>query len=245
MSNAARTRMVEEQIVGRGLRDPAVLAAMGSLPREAFVMPGFEAEAYADGPLPIGEGQTLSQPYIAALMVEAAGIRPGARVLEVGAGSGYVAAVLAHLGAEVYAIERHPPLTEAARTRLDRLGYGGVALRTGDGSLGWPEAAPFEAILVSAGAPRVPEALKAQLALGGRLVAPVGPEGAQTLRVLTRRGEDSYEAESRDAVSFVPLIGAEGWPERDAGAGRFRRIPLPERIDEAAEPLPEAGSRDP
>ncbi|WP_144766936.1 protein-L-isoaspartate(D-aspartate) O-methyltransferase [Methylobacterium dankookense] len=219
MPNPALARMVEEQIVRRGLRDPAVLDAMRSVPRAAFVRPGFEAAAYDDGPLPIGEGQTLSQPYIVALMAEAAGLRPGARVLEVGAGSGYAAAVLAALGAEVHAIERQPALAEAARMRLARLGYGRVALRTGDGSAGWPEAAPFDAILVSAGAPAVPRALKAQLALGGRLVAPVGPAGAQTLVVLTRRGADLYAEEDRGPVSFVPLIGAEGWPEEGAWPG--------------------------
>ena len=216
----ARTRMVEEQLVRRGIADTAVLAAMRAVPREAFVPPGFAGAAYADGPLPIGAGQTLSQPYIVALMAEAAAIRPGDRVLEVGAGSGYAAAVLAALGAEVWAIERRPDLAEAARARLARLGYGRVALRTGDGSAGWPEAAPFAAILVSAGAPAVPRALTAQLAPGGRLVAPVGSRRVQTLRVVTRQGEDGFSEASRGAVSFVPLVGAEGWPEGGPAGAR-------------------------
>lgn len=217
MPDPALARMVEEQIVRRGLTDPAVLAAMRRVPRAAFVPPGLEAAAYDDGPLPIGAGQTLSQPYIVALMAEAAGIRPGARVLEVGAGSGYAAAVLAELGAEVHAVERHPALARTARERLARLGYGRVALHTGDGSAGLPEAAPFDAILVSAGAPALPRGLKAQLATGGRLVVPVGGGGSQTLVVLTRRGPDSYDREERGPVSFVPLIGAEGWPEEAGG----------------------------
>src|SRR5215210_7059054 len=156
----ARARMVEVQIARRGVRDRSVLDAMRHVPREAFVEPGFEEFAYEDGPLPIGEGQTISQPYVVALMIEAAEVRPGDHVLEVGAGSGYAAAVMSQIADRVYAIERYPPLGEAARRRFDRLGYDNIDLRVGDGTKGWPEAAPFDAILVAAGGPDVPRALK-------------------------------------------------------------------------------------
>jgi protein-L-isoaspartate(D-aspartate) O-methyltransferase len=211
---SARERMVETQIARRGVRDPRVLEAMRSVPREAFVLPGSEEFAYEDQPLPIGEGQTISQPYVVALMIEAAGVSPGDRVLEVGAGSGYAAAVMSRIADRVYAIERHAALAEAAQQRLDRLGYGNVELRVGDGSRGWPEAAPFDAILVSASTPDVPDALKAQLAIGGRLVLPVGRRlFHQTLRKLTRTGVSDYEDEDLGSVAFVPLIGEQGWTE--------------------------------
>src|SRR5215207_7426208 len=171
-----RARMVKVQIAGRGMRDRSVLDAMRRVPREAFVLPGFEEFAYEDGPLPIGEGQTISQPYIVALMIEAAEVKPGDHVLEVGAGSGYAAAVLSHIADRVYAIERHPSLGEAARRRFETLGYDNVELSVGDGTRGWPDVAPFDAILVSAGGPEIPQALKEQLAIGGRLVIPVGEE---------------------------------------------------------------------
>ena len=209
----ARARMVADQIARRGVSDARVLAAMREVPREAFVERGLEAEAFRDAPLPIAQGQTISQPFIVALMAEAARIAPGDRVLEVGAGSGYAAAVLGCLAARVVAIERHPALVQAARERLARLGMAHVEIVEGDGTLGWPGAAPFDAIVVSAGAPRVPEALKEQLAPGGRLVIPVGSEGVhQDLRRLTRRG-DGFEEESLGGVRFVPLIGAQGWKE--------------------------------
>ena len=209
----ARARMVADQIARRGVTDSRVLAAMRDVPREEFVERGLEAEAFRDGPLPIAQGQTISQPFIVALMAEAARIAPADRVLEVGAGSGYAAAVLGRLAARVVAIERHPALAQAARERLQRLGMAHVEIVEGDGTLGWPEAAPFDAIVVSAGAPRVPEALKEQLAPGGRLVIPVGDEGShQDLRRLTRR-EDGFHEESLGGVRFVPLIGAQGWKE--------------------------------
>src|SRR3979411_1291260 len=171
-----RNRMVDVQIARRGVRDRDVLDAMRRVPREAFVESGFEEFAYEDAPLPIGEGQTISQPYIVALMIEAAELKPGDRVLEVGTGSGYAAAVVSQIAARVYAIERHAELVDAAKRRLEKLGYTNVELRVGDGTRGWPEAAPFDAILVAAGGPEVPAALKEQLALGGRLVIPVGED---------------------------------------------------------------------
>src|SRR5438067_2257048 len=157
-----RNRMVDAQIARRGVRDRYVLEALRRVPREAFVEPGFEEFAYEDAPLPIGEGQTISQPYIVALMIEAAEVKPGDHVLEVGAGSGYAAAVMSQIANRVYTIERHPALAEAARRRFGKLGYDNIELRTGDGSKGWPAAAPFNAILVAAGGPEVPAALKAQ-----------------------------------------------------------------------------------
>src|SRR5213075_2858615 len=185
--NAQRDRMVDVHIRRRGVRDRRVLDAMRAVPREAFVDPGYEEFAYEDSPLPIGEEQTISQPYVVALMAELLDIGLGDRVLEVGAGSGYAAAVMSRLADRVYAIERHAPLGEKAKERIARLGYDNIRLRVGDGTKGWPAAAPFDAILVSAGGPRVPEALKQQLAIGGRLVIPVGEaERRQTLKRIIR-----------------------------------------------------------
>ncbi|CAO4152693.1 protein-L-isoaspartate(D-aspartate) O-methyltransferase [Methylorubrum thiocyanatum] len=212
MPDAARARMVETQLIARGIRDAVLLDAMGRVGREAFVPAEFAAEAYADGPLPIGAGQTISQPYIVALMIEALALRPGERVLEVGAGCGYAAAVLATMGARIFAIERHAALAEAARARLAALGLA-VRLRVGDGHAGWPEAAPFDAILVSAAGAAVPEALKRQLAQGGRLVIPVGPPGGQTLLRLARRGPERFESRDFGPVSFVPLLRGVGAAE--------------------------------
>jgi protein-L-isoaspartate(D-aspartate) O-methyltransferase len=242
----ARARMVDVQIARRGLRDRHVLEAMRRVPREAFVEPGFEEFAYEDGPLPIAEGQTISQPYIIALMIESAEMKPGTSVLEVGAGSGYAAAVMSQIADRVYAIERHPSLGEAARERFKTLGYDNIDLRVGDGTNGWPEAAPFDAILVAAGGPEVPQALKEQLAIGGRLVIPVGEqERHQTLLKVTRKGEADYEEEDLGAVAFVPLIGEQGWAEDGRRSathhvpGQSRGQALPEMIVEAAEPLPD------
>ena len=240
----ARNRMVDVQIKRRGVRDRSVLAAMRQVPREVFVDPGFEEFAYEDTPLGIGEGQTISQPYIVALMIETAEVKPGDRVLEIGAGSGYAAAVLSRIAGRVHAIERHPSLAEAARRRFRALGYDGIELRVGDGTLGWPEAAPFDAILVAAGGPTVPEALKQQLAVGGRLVIPVGAEeGRQTLLKVTRRADGTFEEEERGAVVFVPLIGEQGWAE-DGRRAATNHVParartVPQMIAEAAEPLPD------
>jgi protein-L-isoaspartate(D-aspartate) O-methyltransferase len=173
-----------------------------------------ERFAYDDGPLPIGKGQTISQPYIVAVMTAAVRIKPGERVLEIGTGSGYGAAVLSRIAGEVYTVERVGELAETARRRLAALGYDTVHVLEGDGSLGWPEHAPYEAILVTAGGPRVPKALLHQMAVGGRLIMPVGadPRSQRLVRV-TRTDAHEYEHENLEYVAFVPLIGAEGWPE--------------------------------
>src|SRR4051795_6888617 len=172
-----RNRMVDVQVARRGVRDLHVLDAMRRVPREAFVEPGFEEFAYEDGPLPIAEGQTISQPYIVALMLEAAEVRPGDRVLEVGTGSGYAAAIASRLAREVHTIERHASLAAMARRRLANGGYDNVTVHTGDGTRGFTGDEPYDAILVAAGGPQVPDALKKQLAIGGRLVIPVGASG--------------------------------------------------------------------
>ncbi|MBB3149707.1 protein-L-isoaspartate(D-aspartate) O-methyltransferase [Phyllobacterium trifolii] len=203
----ARNRMVDTQIARRGINDPHVLQAMRRVPREAFVDPGFEEFAYEDSPLSIGEGQTISQPYIVARMIEAAALRLGETVLDVGAGSGYAAAVASQIAKRVFAIERHRTLGESARKRLQDFGYDNIDVRIGDGTKGWPEAAPFDVILVAAGGPKVPGALKEQLTIGGRPVMPVGlDEWSQTLRKLTRMSETAFEAEDFGSVMFVPLI---------------------------------------
>ena len=205
--------MVASQLARRGIADERVLAAFRSVPREAFVPADLAGSAYEDNPLPIGEDQTISQPYIVALMAEEAKIAPDARVLEVGAGSGYAAAILAQLAKQVVSIERHASLAESARRALAGLGYANVELIHGDGSRGHPERAPYDAILVAAGAPAPPESLKEQLADGGRLVIPVSVDSHQDLKVITRRG-DAFEEENLGAVRFVPLLGEEGWKEK-------------------------------
>ena len=207
----ARDRMVEAQIARRGVRDPRVLAAMRIVPRELFIAPNFKELAYEDGALPIAEGQSISQPYIVAAMLEAAMLEADNKVLEVGAGSGYVTALLGRVADTVFAIERHAALTEAARERLRALGYDNVELKTGDGSDGWPESAPFDAIIVSAGGPHVPPTLKEQLAIGGRLVMPVGLADEQRLVRVVRLGPNDFKFRDLGAVRFVKLIGAEGW----------------------------------
>jgi len=202
-------RMVETQIARRGVSDSHVLRAMAQAPRERFVDAHMADLAYEDMPLPIGQGQTISQPYIVAAMIEAAGVRPGDRVLEVGAGSGYAAAVLGLIAKQVYAVERLETLAALARQRLAALGYRNVQVLTGDGARGLPDHAPFDAILVSAGAPSVPAALKQQLATGGRLVIPVGGHDGQRLKKIIRRTEDRYEEQDLEGVLFVPLVGVE------------------------------------
>ncbi|HET8643885.1 MAG TPA: protein-L-isoaspartate(D-aspartate) O-methyltransferase [Vicinamibacteria bacterium] len=201
----ARQRMVTEQIEARGVKAPLVLQALRTVPRHEFVPAGVRHEAYGDHPLPIGHGQTISQPYIVAFMTEALGLQGGEKVLEVGTGSGYQAAVLAQGASAVYSIEIVAPLAEEARERMARLGYRNVLVRAGDGYKGWPEAAPFDAIIVTAAAPKIPEPLKQQLKDGGRLVIPVGDQ-SQELVVLTRRG-DVFEEKRVLAVTFVPMTG--------------------------------------
>lgn len=240
-----RERMVATQIAARGVTDARVLAAMQRVPRHLFVSPELAEFAYDDAPLPIGDGQTISQPFMVALMVEAAEIEPGTRVLDVGTGSGYAAAVAAELGAEVYSIERHPALAHAAERRLSELGYDAVHVREGDGTLGWPEAAPFDAILVAAASPEIPDPLKRQLTIGGRLVLPVGPDARRQSLLRIRRTEDgSYAEEDLGDAVFVPLIGAAGWRVDPAPQPQQTRPYDPtELVRRAAEPLPDSADR--
>ncbi len=208
----ARRHMVARHLAGRGIGDPAVLAAMGDVPREAFVPAVERAHAYEDRALPIAEGQTISQPYVVALMAEALELAPGDRVLEVGTGSGYAAAVLARCADHVVSVERVPALAVAAADVLDRLGVTGVEVHVADGTLGWPAAAPYDAVVVTAGGPDVPAALLDQLAPGGRLVMPAGPPGGQRLVRVRRSAEGEVgPAEDLGGVAFVPLIGEQGW----------------------------------
>jgi protein-L-isoaspartate(D-aspartate) O-methyltransferase len=206
----ARKRMVKEQIAARGVLDPRLLAVMESVPRHCFVPSDELAWAYSDGPLPIGQGQTISQPYIVALMTELLDLKPADRVLEVGTGCGYQAAVLGELAAEVHTIEVIPQLATQAGKALADLGYTNVHVHTGDGSLGWPEAAPYDGILVAAAAPSAPQPLLDQLVDGGRLVVPVGSRGFQQLEVWRRTGQ-KFNRQVDLAVAFVPLRGEFGW----------------------------------
>jgi protein-L-isoaspartate(D-aspartate) O-methyltransferase len=201
----AREHMVREQIERRGVRDPRVLLAMATVPRHLFVPEESMKQAYDDGPLPIEEGQTISQPYIVAFMTEAIRPRPTDRVLEVGTGSGYQAAVLATLVAEVFSIEIHPALMKTAQRRLADLGFTNVTLRTGDGYRGWPEAAPFDAIIVTAATPAVPQPLVDQLKPGGRMVLPVGSGDQELVRIV--RSPRGVEREPLLPVRFVPMTG--------------------------------------
>ncbi|HYM84186.1 MAG TPA: protein-L-isoaspartate(D-aspartate) O-methyltransferase [Candidatus Dormibacteraeota bacterium] len=211
-SATARATMVERQLRGRGIRDPRVLAAMGEVPREAFLPESARTLAYADEALPIEAGQTISQPYVVALMTELLATEPGQRVLEIGTGSGYQTAVLARLGCRVVSIERFAELADLARERLERLGYGdAVEIRVGDGSLGDPAGAPYSRIIVTAAAPHMPDPLREQLDPdGGRLVIPVGRRASQVLAVVDRRGDEWVERSAGDVV-FVPLVGEEGF----------------------------------
>jgi protein-L-isoaspartate(D-aspartate) O-methyltransferase len=231
-----RLRMVEEQVVRRGLGDENVLAAMRSVPRHLFVPIEAEEDAYADTPLPIGLGQTISQPYMVALMTSLLEVDVRSRVLEIGAGSGYQTAVLAEVAGEVFAIERLAPLAERARAQLARLGYSNVHLVIGDGAKGWHEQAPFQAILVAAAADEAPPELLGQLADGGRLVVPVGRgRGDQVLTIIERRG-DAFEARRDTRCRFVPLVRDASPEERRANAvrGTAEKASRPRRGGEGA-----------
>jgi protein-L-isoaspartate(D-aspartate) O-methyltransferase len=210
MTEKRREAMIR-LIAARGVTDPHVLEAMRTVPREAFVPEPLAAFAYEDAPLPIEAGQTISQPFIVALMIEAAAIQPGDCVLEIGAGSGYSAAVMSRIADRVHAIDRHQELADLASERLARLGYDNVVIQTGDGTKGWPEKAPFDVIVVTAGGPSVPRPLCEQLAIGGRLIIPVGDANQQNLLRITRTGPDDFEETDLGGVRFVPLIGAHGW----------------------------------
>jgi protein-L-isoaspartate(D-aspartate) O-methyltransferase len=240
----AREQMVANQIERRGIRDRAVLRAMLDVPREAFLPPELAEFAYEDHPLPIAEGQTISQPYIVALMTAAAELRPTDRVLEIGTGSGYAAAILGSVAREVYTIERHAALADTAAARLRELGMDNVHVVHGDGTRGWPDHAPYDAIIVTAGGPRVPPALLTQLAPGGRLVIPVGEEKTlQTLVRVKRDADGRLTEETLGDVRFVPLVGAAGWPEAEkewtgrAAAGPKPASALAHLVRETAAPL--------
>ncbi len=241
-----RQQMVERHVKARGVRDSAVLEAMRAVPREAFLPKHLAEFAYEDTPLPIDEGQTISQPFIVAAMVEALQLGPSDRVLEIGTGSGYAAAVLGEITDEVYTIERHRALADQAESRLKALGHHNVHVLCGDGTLGWPENAPFDAILVSAGGPEVPRVLLEQLAPRGRIVIPVGPDiRDQRLLRVTKQPDGSTRTEDLGGVRFVPLIGAGGFPE-GAQAPVAKPIPRPELpiahlIREACQPIADIG----
>ncbi|HEX8912176.1 MAG TPA: protein-L-isoaspartate(D-aspartate) O-methyltransferase [Humisphaera sp.] len=212
-NRSRQEKMIQKQVVDRGIRDERVLAALRAVPREAFFPPQADENPFADGPAPIGHGQTISQPYMVALMTEALRVEPTSRVLEVGTGSGYQTAILAKLAAEVWSVERIKPLLDAAFHRLMAMGVRNVHFRFGDGTRGWPDAAPFDRILVAAGAPEMPrQLLLSQLAEGGIAVLPVGPHDSQMLVRVTRRG-DELETEDLCPCRFVKLIGDEGWAE--------------------------------
>jgi protein-L-isoaspartate(D-aspartate) O-methyltransferase len=211
---AERLRMVEHQLRRRDISDPRVLRAFEQVPREAFVTPDTIDHAYADGPLPIGLGQTISQPYVVAITVQALELRGHERVLEIGTGSGYAAAILGAMVREVETVERLEELAHTAAQRLARLGFHNVHVHHADGSLGWPPGAPYEAICVAAAAPALPPSLLDQLAVGGRLVLPRGGADHQRLVRIVRRDERTFAEEDLGDVRFVPLVGAEGWPER-------------------------------
>jgi protein-L-isoaspartate(D-aspartate) O-methyltransferase len=207
-----RLDMVEKQLVARGVRDARVLEAMRDVPRHRFVPEALRGGAYDDRPLPIGEGQTISQPYMVAIMTASLAPEPDDRVLEIGTGSGYQTAILSRLAASVVSLERHAPLAAHAREALASLGITNVRIHVADGTAGFPEGAPFERILVTAGAPAIPTSLMEQLADRGRLVIPVGPSGLQHLRIVDRRG-DQYDQRKGEACVFVPLIGLHAWPD--------------------------------
>jgi len=208
----ARERMVKNQLMARGIKDERVLQAMGKIPRHLFIQEALAGEAYNDHPVPIGEKQTISQPYIVALMTEALELKGSENTLEIGTGSGYQTAILAELSSRVYTIERIKSLLVKARKLLAKLGYNNILFKAFDGTLGWKEYAPFDAIMVTAGSPNVPEPLKEQLADNGRMIIPVGDRYTQELIKITRKGEN-FEQEDLGGCRFVNLIGVHGWKE--------------------------------
>ena len=209
----SRRRMVEEQVIARGVKDPRVIDAMLKVPRHKFVEEALAGKAYQDAPLPIGEKQTISQPYMVAVMSEALMLDGSEGVLEVGTGSGYQAAVLALLADRVYSLERIPSLARRARKVLDDNGFSKVNIRLADGTVGWQGMGPFDGIIVTAGAPKVPQEYMDQLSLGGRLIIPVGDRESQILMRITRIGEAEYKEEKMLGCRFVPLIGNQGWKQ--------------------------------
>ncbi len=237
---AARKQMVDRQIAARGVKGRRLLAAMNEVPRHDFVPADLAGFAYDDSPLPIEADQTISQPYIVALMIEAAEVGPGDKVLEIGAGSGYAAAVMGRIAERVISIERHAELAELAAARMKRLGYDNVEIVHGDGSSGWPDEAPFEAILAAASGSHVPEVLMRQLAIGGTLVMPVGePAAVQNLIKVRRLGEEDFAQEDLGPVRFVPLIGEHGWRDDGTGKGGPEPRSIEARIGRAARRLPD------
>ena len=243
-----RQRMVEQQIASRGIKDAAVLRAMGAVAREKFLPIRLAEFAYQDTPLPIEAGQTISQPYVVALMIECVAPKPHDKALEIGTGSGYAAAVLSQIVDSVYTVERHEELATIARRRLAELHYDTIQVRTGDGTLGWPEHAPYDVIIVAAGGPQIPKPLLEQLRVGGRLVMPVGSSssrGQELIRV-TRVAEERYEEENLGEVQFVPLIGAQGWADESARnpARASRGDSVAKLIREVAEPIGDIGEVD-
>ena len=210
--NDQKRHALIDQLRAKGITDEDVLHVMDLIPREKFVQATMQSRAYEDTALPIEDRQTISQPYTVAFMTQALGIKPGMKVLEIGTGSGYQAAVLAALGAKVVSIERHPRLSQQARELLISLGYQ-VLCRVGDGTIGYSAEAPYDAIIVTAGAPDVPEPLARQLSIGGRLIVPVGSATEQALYLVTRRSEEDWKVDDLGPFKFVPLIGVEGWDE--------------------------------
>ncbi|MDO9515994.1 MAG: protein-L-isoaspartate(D-aspartate) O-methyltransferase [Syntrophales bacterium] len=213
--NRQRTRMIDTQLLGRGISDERVSKAMAAVPRHLFVDEGLQDQAYSDSPLPIGSRQTISQPYIVALMTEALELRGTEKVLEIGTGCGYQTAILAELAERVLSIERIASLAFRAQRTLDSLGYYNILIRVGDGTYGWTEEAPFDAIITTAGAPKIPETLTGQLAVGGKLIIPVGDRSSQTLVKVTRLSEEPDDLKTEDLCGcrFVALIGEYGWKD--------------------------------